>query len=398
MRQTMELEGKRIVLGVTGSVAAYKAAALLRLFTGAGAKTQVVMTHAATRFVGPATFAALSGKPVLTDMWAADGTMAHIDLTRAADAILIAPATADCIARLAQGRADDLLAALSLARACPLLIAPAMNRRMWDNPATRRNLEILRQDGVTCLGPAAGTQACGEEGEGRMLEPETLLEVLCAFFTPKSLAGKKVLLTAGPTFEAIDPVRGLTNLSSGCMGYAVARAAARAGAEVTLVSGPVARDAPMNVLRIPVQSALEMRAAVLQRAAAADIFIAVAAVADYRAEQIAPQKLKKSADGPPEILLVQNPDILAEVAALPQPPFCVGFAAESEQLEDYAQQKRARKKVPLIVGNLIQEGFGGETNRVILFDDAGSHPLPVAPKIQIARQLLAHILALMEKT
>ncbi|MDR0672629.1 MAG: bifunctional phosphopantothenoylcysteine decarboxylase/phosphopantothenate--cysteine ligase CoaBC [Zoogloeaceae bacterium] len=395
----MELEGKRIVLGVTGSVAAYKAAVLLRLLTGAGAKTQVAMTDAATRFVGPATFAALSGKLVLTDLWAAadENPMTHIDITRAADAILIAPATADCLARLAQGRADDLLAAMTLARACPLLVAPAMNRRMWENPATQRNLEILRQDGVTCLGPDTGLQACGEEGEGRMLAPETLLEVLRAFFTPNSLAGKKVLLTAGPTFEALDPVRGITNLSSGCMGYAVARAAARAGAEVTLVSGPVAQAAPMNVACIPVQSALEMYRAVMQRATTADIFIAVAAVADYRAERIAPQKLKKSAGSPPEIRLAQNPDILAEVAALPNPPFCVGFAAESERLEDHAQQKRARKGVPLIVGNLIQEGFGGETNHVILFDDAGSHPLPVAPKIQIARQLLAHILALMEK-
>ncbi|MDR1350111.1 MAG: bifunctional phosphopantothenoylcysteine decarboxylase/phosphopantothenate--cysteine ligase CoaBC [Zoogloeaceae bacterium] len=396
----MELEGKRIVLGVTGGVAAYKAAGLLRLLTGAGADVQVAMTEAATRFVGPITFAALSGKPVLTDMWAAaadNRPMTHIDLTRAADAILVAPATADFIARLAQGRADDLLATLILARACPLLLAPAMNRQMWDNPATQRNLELLRQDGVICLGPATGAQACGEEGMGRMLEPETLQEALRAFFTPKSLTEKKVLLTAGPTFEAIDPVRGITNLSSGCMGYAVARAAAQAGAEVTLVSGPVARAAPFNVTRIAVQSALEMHAAVMKRAADADIFIAVAAVADYRAERIAPQKLKKSAGGLPEIRLTPNPDILAEVAALPDAPFCVGFAAESEQLETHAQQKRQRKNIPLIVGNLIQEGFGGETNHVVLFDDAGSHPLPVAPKTQIARQLLAHILALMEK-
>jgi phosphopantothenoylcysteine decarboxylase/phosphopantothenate--cysteine ligase len=393
----MELEGKRIVLGVTGGVAAYKAAVLLRRLTGAGAQAQVVMTGAATRFVGPTTFAALSGKPVLTDMWTAEKPLAHIDLSRTADAILIAPATADFLARLAQGRADDLLAALALARACPLLVAPAMNRLMWENPATQRNLETLRQDGVTCLGPAIGAQACGEEGAGRMLEPEALLEALCALFTPKRLAGKKVLLTAGPTFEALDPVRGITNLSSGCMGYAVARAAAQAGAEVTLVSGPVALDTPVNVQRVNVQSALEMYADVMKRAAAADIFIAVAAVADYRAEQIAPQKLKKSADGPPRIRLVQNPDILAEVAALPQAPFCVGFAAESERLEEYAQQKRLRKNIPLMVANLIQEGFGGETNRVILFDDAGSHPLPVGKKSGIARQLLAHVLALMEK-
>jgi phosphopantothenoylcysteine decarboxylase/phosphopantothenate--cysteine ligase len=395
----MELGGKRIVLGVTGGVAAYKAAALLRRLMGAGAEVRVVMTAAATRFVTPMTFQALSGQPVFVDLWDArvNDNMAHIELSRSADAILVAPATADFLARAAQGRADDLLSALALARDCPLLVAPAMNRQMWENPATRRNVETLCRDGAFCLGPDAGMQACGEEGDGRMQEPEALLESMIAFFAPKSLAGKRMLLTAGPTFEAIDPVRGITNLSSGRMGYAIARAAAQSGAEVTLVSGPVALPTPLDVRRVDVQSALEMHAEVMQRVKDTDIFVAVAAVADYRAERIASQKQKKTQGSPPEIRLVQNPDILAEVAALPDAPFCVGFAAESERLETYAQEKRLRKKIPLIVGNLIQEGFGGAQNRVILFDEAGSHPLPVASKTEIARQLIAHIVNLMEK-
>lgn len=395
----MELQGKHIVLGVTGGVAAYKAAALLRLLTGAGAGVQVVMTEAATRFVTPVTFQALSGRPVFVDQWdpRMANNMAHIDLSREADAILVAPASANFLARVAQGLADDLLTTLVLARECPLLVAPAMNRQMWENPATRRNMALLQEDGVSCLGPASGVQACGEQGEGRMLEPEAILESLVAFFTPKCLAGRRVLMTAGPTFEAIDPVRGITNLSSGRMGYAIARAAARAGARVTLVSGPVSLAPPLGVERIPVRSALEMHGEVLARAGEADVFIGVAAVADYRVEQVAAQKLKKEAGGPPEIRLVPNPDILAEVAALPRPPFCVGFAAESENLEEYAQRKRQRKGIPLLVGNLIQDGFGGEDNRVILFDDRGSHPLPAASKDLLARQLIAHVAQLLEK-
>ena len=395
----LDLTGKHIVLGVSGGVAAYKAATLLRRLTGAGATVQVVMTVAATRFVTPVTFQALSGKPVFVDMWddrIADN-MAHIELSRGADAILVAPATADFLAKTAQGQADDLLSTLVLARDCPLLVAPAMNRQMWENPATCRNVALLRRDGVICLGPDAGMQACGEEGCGRMLEPEALLESVINFFAPKHLAGKKLLLTAGPTFEAIDPVRGITNLSSGRMGYAVARAARQAGAEVTLISGPVALPVPQDVTRVSVQSALEMYAEVMRRVKETDIFIAVAAVADYRAECVSPQKLKKAAGGLPEIRFVENPDILAKVAALPNAPFCVGFAAESENLETYAQQKRERKKIPLMVGNLIQEAFGGADNRVILFDDAGSHPLPAAGKSQIARQLIEHIAHLMEK-
>lgn len=395
----MELQGKRIVLGVTGGVAAYKAALLLRLLTGAGASVQVVMTESATRFVTPVTFQALSGRPVYVDQWDArmPNNMAHIDLSRDADAVLVAPASANFLARVAQGLADDLLTTLVLARGCPLLVAPAMNRQMWENPATQRNMALLRDDGVHCLGPASGLQACGEEGEGRMLEPEAVLEALLAFFTPKVLAGKSVLMTAGPTFEAIDPVRGITNLSSGRMGYAIARAAARAGARVSLVSGPVALPVPAGVARTSVRSALDMHAAVMQQAAQADIFIAVAAVADYRVAQVAGQKLKKEHGGPPTLELVTNPDILAQVAALESPPFCVGFAAESECLDEYAQRKRMRKKIPLIVGNLIQDGFGGDENRVVLFDDQGSHCLPQASKESLARQLIEHVAQLLEK-
>lgn len=395
----MELNGKRIVLGVTGGIAAYKAAELLRLLVRQGADVQVAMTAGATRFVTATTFQALSGKPVYVDQWdeRMPNAMAHIDLSRQADLIVVAPASADFLARIANGLADDLLATMVLARDCPLLVAPAMNRQMWENPATRRNMALLQEDGVSCLGPASGVQACGEQGEGRMLEPEAILESLVAFFTPKCLAGRRVLMTAGPTFEAIDPVRGITNLSSGRMGYAIARAAARAGARVTLVSGPVSLAPPLGVERIPVRSALEMHGEVLARAGEADVFIGVAAVADYRVEQVAAQKLKKEAGGPPEIRLVPNPDILAEVAALPRPPFCVGFAAESENLEEYAQRKRQRKGIPLLVGNLIQDGFGGEDNRVILFDDRGSHPLPAASKDLLARQLIAHVAQLLEK-
>ena len=389
----MELQAKRIVLGVTGGIAAYKAAELVRLLGKQGADVQVAMTEGATHFVTATTFQALSGKPVFTDQWDArmPNAMAHIDLSRQADLILVAPASADFIARAAQGFADDLLATMALARDCPMLVAPAMNRQMWENPATQRNVAQLAADGVHVLGPACGEQACGETGAGRMLEPEEILEEVVAFVTPKLLAGKKVLITAGPTFEAIDPGRGITNLSSGRMGYAVARAARHAGAEVTLVSGPVAFGPPQGVDRISVSSALEMHAAVMARVAGADIFIAVAAVADYRVANAAGHKIKKDAGGIPAIELVENPDILAEVAALKKGPFCVGFAAETCNLEEYAQNKRRRKNVPLIAGNLIQDGFGGEDNRLVLFDDHGVHPLAPAPKSVLARQLVEHI-------
>ena len=396
----MQLAGRNIVLAVTGGIAAYKAAELVRLLVKEGASVQVAMTEAATNFVTPVTFQALSGKSVFTDQWdpRVANNMAHIDLSRAADALLVAPASADFLAKLANGLADDLLTTLILARDCPLLVAPAMNRQMWDNPATRRNVASLRGDGVVILGPGCGDQACGETGPGRMLEAAEIVDEIVAHFQPKLLAGKRVLLTAGPTFEAIDPVRGITNLSSGKMGYAISRAAREAGAEVTLVSGPVCLPCPRGVTRIAVTSALQMHTAVLRRAADNDVFIAVAAVADYRPAQFIEQKIKKAqCPTPPTIELEQNPDILGEVAALPRPPLCVGFAAESEKLAEYAESKRRCKKIPLIAGNLIGDGFGGDHNTLVLFDDDGQHPLPPAPKIDLARQLVARIAVLLEK-
>ncbi|MBV6476568.1 MAG: bifunctional phosphopantothenoylcysteine decarboxylase/phosphopantothenate--cysteine ligase CoaBC [Rhodocyclaceae bacterium] len=387
-----ELSGRRLVLGVTGGIAAYKAAELARLLVKAGAEVHVVLTAAGAQFVTPVTFQALTGNPAWSDPWDArmPSNMAHIDLSRGADAIVVAPASADFLAKLAHGLADDLLSTLCLARDCPLIVAPAMNRQMWQNPATQRNKSQLLQDGVTILGPAAGEQACGETGLGRMLEAAEIHDALAGFFQPKVLAGRRVLLTAGPTFEALDTVRGLTNLSSGKMGFALARAARDAGAQVTLVSGPVAQPTPAGVTRIDVTSALEMHAAVMQRADACDIFIGVAAVADYRPQERANDKLKKD-DKPLQVALAPNPDILAEVAARPQPPFCVGFAAESRDLERYAEGKRQKKKLALVVGNLVQDGLGGDGNAVILFDERGRHPLGPAPKLDIARGIVAHI-------
>lgn len=394
----MELSGKRIVLGVTGGIAAYKAAELVRLLIKQDASVHVVMTDAASHFVTPVTFQALSGNPVFTDQWdpRIANNMAHIDLSRQADALLVAPASADFLAKTAAGIADNLLTTLVLARDCPLFVAPAMNRQMWENPATQRNVATLRNDGIGVLGPAAGDQACGEIGQGRMLEPDEIVAELIAHFQPKVLAGRKVLLTAGPTFEAIDPVRGITNLSSGKMGFAIACAAQEAGAEVTLVSGPVTQPTPRGVTRVDVTSGLEMHAAVMERISGQDVFVGVAAVADYRPEAIADRKIKKEDGATPDIRLVRNPDILAEVAALPAPPLCVGFAAESHDLAAYAERKRMAKKIPLIVGNLIQHGFGGDDNTVVLFDDAGQWPLTPGPKIQLARQLIARIATLLE--
>ncbi len=391
-----ELSGKRIVLGVTGGVAAYKAAELVRLLIKADVVVDVVLTAAGAHFVGPATFQALTGQPVWSDLWdaRAPGGMAHIDLTRGADLVLIAPASADFLAKLAHGQADDLLSTLCLARACPLLVAPAMNRQMWEQAPTRRNARQLMADGVALLGPAGGLQACGEVGPGRMLEAGELFDELVAFLQPKILAGRSVLLTAGPTFEAIDPVRGLTNSSSGKMGFALARACHEAGAAVTLISGPVALSTPSGVNRIDVVSAAGMREAVLRELPGQELFISVAAVADYRPAEPRPGKIKK--DGRAMTLeLVANPDILAEVAALPEPPFCVGFAAESQNLADYAETKRRAKKLPLVVGNLVQDGLGGDVNSVTLFDALGAHPLPTAPKLDVARRIVAHIAAML---
>ena len=392
MSNANPLRARQIVLGITGGVAAYKSAELVRLLVQDGIEVQVVMTAAATRFVTPATFQALSGRHVFFDLWderVANG-MAHIDLSREAAAILVAPASADFIAKLVHGNADDLLSTLCLARDCPLLIAPAMNRQMWDNPATRRNAAQLVADGITVLGPGSGDQACGEDGAGRMLEPEELQQALAAFFQPKSLAGKRVLMTAGPTQEAIDPVRVITNLSSGKMGYALARACTEAGAAVTMISGPCSLATPFGVTRFDVTSAADMLAAVERNLAGVDIFIAIAAVADYTVANRSSTKHKKG-NAPLHIEFAPTVDILAKVAAAPHPPFCVGFAAESDNVEANAEAKRANKRVPLLVANRAQDALGSDTNAVMLIDDAGRHPLPAAPKLDVARRIVGHI-------
>lgn len=391
------LAGRHLVLGLSGGIACYKSAELTRLLVKAGATVQVVMTEAAEQFITAVTMQALSNRPVATSQWDArqPNNMAHINLTREADAVLIAPASADMIARLVQGRADELLSLLCLARPierCPLLVAPAMNREMWAHPATQRNLAQLRADGATVLGPASGDQACGEIGDGRMLEAGELLDEVVAFFQPKRLRGKSVLITAGPTFEPIDPVRGITNLSSGKMGFAIARAAAEAGAVVTLVAGPVHLPTPRGVRRIDVRTAQQMHDAVLPAAGAHDVFIATAAVADWRPATLADQKIKKNGNKvAPGFELTENPDILAAVARLPAPPFCVGFAAESHDLLKHAREKLERKKVPLIVGNLGPATFGQDDNTLTLVDAAGHRELPRADKLSLARALVHEI-------
>ncbi|OFZ86397.1 MAG: phosphopantothenate synthase [Betaproteobacteria bacterium RBG_16_64_18] len=393
-----ELAGKRILLGLTGGIAAYKAGELARLFVRSGADVQVVMTRAACGFVTPATMQALSGKPVYTDMW--DGripnNMGHIELSRDRDLIVVAPASADFMAKLANGLADDLLSALCLARRSPLAVAPAMNVEMWNHPATQRNAAQLRADGVAILGPASGDQACGETGMGRMLEAAEIYAEAVRALSPKVLEGKRVLVTAGPTYEPIDTVRGITNQSSGKMGYAVAQAAAEAGAQVTLVSGRTALPTPAAVERVDVVTAREMHDAVMARVKRTDVFIAVAAVADYHVVNARGQKIKRSA-GNPKIELAPNPDILGAVAAGKSAPFCVGFAAETENLKAYAQDKRHQKGIPLLAANLAQEAFGRDDNALTLFDDAGEHVLARAPKIVLARQLVAHIARMLPK-
>jgi len=388
---------RRVLLGVTGGVAAYKVAELARLLQRNNVEVQVAMTEAATRFVTPATFQALTGRHVVTDLWDASfpNHMAHIELSRGVEAILVAPASADFIAKLAHGLADDVLSTTCLARNCPLLVAPAMNREMWDNPATQRNVATLRADGIAVLGPAAGDQACGEVGMGRMLEPEELLEAVLAFLAPKKLASRKVIVTAGPTFEAIDTVRGITNQSSGKMGYAIAEAACALGGEVTLISGPTALPPPATAHFVYVTSAAEMATAVKAHVAGADYFFSVAAVADYTPLATSSKKLKKTSEHI-ELKLKPTEDILAYVAALPKGPFCVGFAAESENLADYAQAKRARKKIPMIVANLVQHTIGKEENEVTIYDDHGAHPLARAPKSRIAHAIVAHAVKLAE--
>ena len=392
----MTLTGKRLLLGITGGIAAYKAAELTRLLVKGGADVRVAMTEAATRFVGTATMQALSGQPVWTDLWdpRVNDAMGHIELSRDRDLILVAPASADFMAKLAHGFADDLLSTLCVARRCPLMVAPAMNVEMWQNPATARNAEALRADGVTLIGPASGGQACGELGMGRMTEPAEILADLQFFFQPKNveglLRGRHVLVTAGPTEEPVDPVRVLTNTSSGKMGYAVAHAAREAGAEVTLISGPVALATPPGVARVDVRTAREMFEAVKKDVKRADVFISVAAVADYRVKNPSAQKIKK-ANGHLSLELEENPDILAWVAALPKPPFCVGFAAESENLAQHARAKLAKKKLPLIAGNLAQEALGRDDSAITLFDAHGEYPLGRGPKLELARKLLEHV-------
>ncbi len=392
------LDGKRIVLGVTGGVAAYKAAQLLRELQRAGARVQVVMTDAATRFVGPVTFQSLSGEPVFVDAWDAriPDNMAHIELSRGADAIVVAPATADFMAKLVHGLADDLLSTLCLARECPLIVAPAMNRQMWSHPATQRNVAQLVEDGVVVAGPGSGDQACGEVGLGRMLEPLELVEDIAASFVPKTLAGRRVLLTAGPTFEPIDPVRGLTNRSSGKMGFALARALRDAGAQVVLVAGPTALDDPRGVRRIDVETAQQMHDAVMNELDGAmreggriDLFVGVAAVADWRVANTSAAKWKKDDSGrAPALEFVENPDILATVARRADAPYCVGFAAESEKLEEHATAKRARKGVPLLVANLGPATFGRDDNELLLIDANGSRRLARAGKDALSRALV----------
>jgi len=391
------LQDRRILLALSGGIAGYKSAELVRLLTKAGAQVQVLMSEAATQFITPVTLQALSGRAVILDQWdaGAPNNMHHINASREADLMLIAPASADLIAKLATGRADEIVSLTALARPferCPLLVAPAMNREMWAHPATQRNVAQIVADGAQVLGPANGDQACGEIGDGRMLEAAELFDALEAHFTPKLLAGHKVLITAGPTFEAIDPVRGITNRSSGKMGFAIAQACQRAGAEVTLVSGPVSLATPAGVRRIDVQSAQQMFDAVLPRASAHSLFIATAAVADWRPAQTAEHKIKKDGSGAtPSLSFTENPDILASVAALPQRPYCVGFAAESEKLLEHAQAKRARKGVPLIVANLGPATFGQDDNALLLVDAKGTRELPRAPKTELATQLVAEI-------
>lgn len=397
----MHQTDKKLVLGITGGIAAYKAAELVRLLVKTGVEVQVVMTESACQFITPVTMQALSGKPVFTDMWdsSISNGMPHIELSRDADAILIAPASADFLAKLVHGRADDLLSTLCLARDCPLLVAPAMNKQMWEAPATQRNIAQLQADQVSILGPASGEQACGEVGLGRMLEAEDLFTLVCAHLTPKLLAGKRVLITAGATVEMIDPVRAITNLSSGKMGYALAAIAQHMGAEVTLISGETSLDAPLGIKRVFAKSAEVMYQTVMKQIASqklggADIFISVAAVADYSVASPSEQKIKKS-EASLTLELKRNKDILAEVASLPNPPFCVGFAAESERLVEHASQKRLNKKLPLIVANLVSESMGQHEANITLIDDIGVHPLQRADKSKLAYEILVHTNKLM---
>jgi phosphopantothenoylcysteine decarboxylase/phosphopantothenate--cysteine ligase len=388
------LANKQILLGVTGGIAAYKSADLVRRLQDAGASVQVVMTPAAQEFITPLTLQALSGNPVHTHLLdpEAEAGMGHIQLARWADLVLIAPATADFIARLTQGMGNDLLSSICLATAAPIALAPAMNQGMWRNAATQANLELLRKRDIHIFGPAEGGQACGDIGPGRMLEPLQLVDAAASLFAPGSLAGKKVVITAGPTREALDPVRYLSNQSSGKMGYALAQAAAEAGARTILISGPTQLPTPARVNRIDVISAADMHAASLQEAQDCDLFIAAAAVADYRPEQVAAQKIKKGTEDTLTLTLVKNPDIVASVAALEPKPYTVGFAAESENLLEYARVKLARKNLDMVVANNISDhhiGFNSDDNAVTLVDKNNVTDISQRSKQQLARELIA---------
>lgn len=397
----MDLSGKHIVLGLTGGIACYKAAELCRALVKEGATVQVIMTESAAHFITPVTLQALSNRPVYDSQWdaRAPNSMAHINLSREADAILIAPCSADFMAKLVQGRADDLLSLMCLARPLdrvPLLIAPAMNREMWAHPATQRNMAQLQADGAIVLGVGSGEQACGETGDGRMLEPLELLQDMVTFFQPKVLTGQHVLVTAGPTFEAIDPVRGITNLSSGKMGFAIARAAREAGAKVTLVAGPVGLPTPRDVRRIDVKSASNMLQVVMEYADSASVFIATAAVADWRPACESEEKIKKDGSGQtPLLTFVENADILATLAQSLRGQsgalYCVGFAAESHDLLAHASAKRLRKGVPLLVGNIGPATFGQDDNALLLIDAHGTKEMPRNTKLALARQLVSEI-------
>ena len=394
------LLNKKIVLGISGGIAAYKTPELARQLMQEGASVQVVMTEAAMQFVTPVTMQALTGNPVYTSQWdsSISNNMAHIELSRAADAIVIAPASADLMAKLSLGLADDLLSTLCLARDCPLLLAPAMNKQMWEHAATQRSVQRLNQDKVTLLGPASGFQACGEVGMGRMLEPSEIAEQVIAFFQKKTLAGKKVLITAGPTFEAIDPVRGITNHSSGKMGFAIARAALEAGAQVQLIAGPCDLATPLEatgkIVRTNVTSAKEMHTAALKETDY-DIFFAVAAVADWGIAKPSKEKIKRQDKEAPSIEFIANPDILLDVAKTVKTkggkphPYCVGFAAESTDLETHSAEKRQRKGIPMVVGNIGHETFGSDLNQLLVIDETGSKKIAQAEKLQLARQLIA---------
>lgn len=386
------LSGQKIVLAVTGSIAAYKSCELLRLLIKRGAEVSVIMTEAAQRFVTPLSFQALGAKKVYTDDWGDSASpIPHIEATKDASLLLVAPATANILAKAAQGLADDLLSAAILAARCPVAYAPAMNTFMWHNQATQRNVTQLTQDGAIFLGPDSGEQACGDIGSGRMLETEDIIELLQGAFSPRLLDRCRVLITAGPTYEPIDPVRGITNLSSGKQGFAIAKAAALAGAEVTLIAGKCDLKTPAGVKRIDVTTALEMYDAVMQEVTQHEIFISVAAVADWRVANASDHKIKKEFAGAPDLQFEENPDILASVAALENAPYCVGFAAETDNLIDNARAKLYRKNVPLIVANLVSDAMNQDTNAVVFVERDAATPLAKATKEHIAQALIAKI-------